>query len=57
LTHAAPGLYVATGLGARGMVWAPLGAELIAASIEGEPLPVSRDLVAAVTPARFARLP
>lgn len=48
------GLYVATGLGARGMVWAPLGAELIAAQIEGEPWPVSRDLARAVDPARFS---
>ena len=51
---AAEGLYVATGLGARGMVWAPLGAELIAAQIEGEPWPVSRELAMAVDPARFA---
>jgi tRNA 5-methylaminomethyl-2-thiouridine biosynthesis bifunctional protein len=50
----APGLYVATGLGARGMVWGPLGAELIAAQIEGEPWPVPRELAEAVDPARFA---
>ena len=54
LSPEAPGLYVATGLGARGMVWAPLGAELIAAQIENEPWPVSRELAQAVDPARFA---
>ena len=50
----APGLFVATGLGARGLVWAPLGAELVASLIAGDPLPVERELVAAVAPQRFA---
>ena len=50
----APGLFVATGLGARGLVWAPLGAELIASLVAGDPLPVERELVAAVAPQRFA---
>jgi len=52
-----PGLYIATGLGARGLVWAPLGAELIAAQIGGEPWPVERELALAVAPARFTTTP
>ncbi len=48
-----PGLYVASGYGARGFVWAPLMAELLACQINGEPLPVEADLAAAVDPARF----
>ena len=47
------GLYCLTGLGSRGMVWAPLVAELLAAGISGEPLPLERELVDALDPARF----
>ena len=47
-------LYVATGLGARGLVWAPLGAELIAAQLCGEPWPIEHELALAVTAGRFA---
>jgi tRNA 5-methylaminomethyl-2-thiouridine biosynthesis bifunctional protein len=47
------GLHAATGLGSRGLLWAPLGAELIAASLESEPLPLSRDLAGAISPRRF----
>ncbi|MBR8224335.1 bifunctional tRNA (5-methylaminomethyl-2-thiouridine)(34)-methyltransferase MnmD/FAD-dependent 5-carboxymethylaminomethyl-2-thiouridine(34) oxidoreductase MnmC [Burkholderia ambifaria] len=49
----ATGLYGAFGYGSRGLVWAALGAELIASQLEGEPLPLERDLVDAVDPARF----
>jgi tRNA 5-methylaminomethyl-2-thiouridine biosynthesis bifunctional protein len=49
-----PGLACLTALGSRGLTLAPLLAELIAAQLEGEPLPVERDLAAAVDPARFA---
>lgn len=48
-----PGLYGVLGFGARGLVWASLAAELLVAQIEGEPLPLEADLVAAVDPARF----
>ncbi len=48
-----PGLYALIGLGSRGLVWASLAAELLAAQIEGEPLPLEADLVAAVDPGRF----
>lgn len=47
------GLHALLGLSARGMVWAPLAAELLASQLDGEPLPVERDLVGAVDPARF----
>jgi tRNA 5-methylaminomethyl-2-thiouridine biosynthesis bifunctional protein len=47
------GLHALLGLSARGMVWAPLAAELLASQLEGEPLPVERDLLRAVDPARF----
>ena len=49
-----PGLYACFALGSRGLTLASLAAELIAARIEGEPLPVERDLAATVDPARFA---
>ena len=48
-----PGLHVATGYGARGFVWAPLMAELLASQITDTPLPVELELAAAVDPARF----
>lgn len=47
------GLYALTGLGARGLVSAPLSAEILAAHITGEPWPVERDLVTALHPGRF----
>ena len=50
---ATQGIYCATGLGSRGLLWAPLGAELIASQLEGEPLPLARDLAGALSPLRF----
>lgn len=47
------GLYGAFAYGSRGLVWAALGAELIASQIEGEPLPMGRDLVEDLDPARY----
>ncbi len=47
------GLHALLGLGARGMIWAPLAAELLASQLAGEPLPVERELVNAIDPARF----
>ncbi len=49
----AAGACVATGLGSRGLLWAPLGAELIASELEGEPLPLPRDYAGAISPQRF----
>jgi tRNA 5-methylaminomethyl-2-thiouridine biosynthesis bifunctional protein len=48
-----PGLYVLAGLGSRGLVSAPLAAEILASQIGGEPWPVERDLVTALHPGRF----
>ena len=48
-----PGVWTATGLGSRGLLWAPIGAELIASRLEGEPSPMSRDLAGALSPRRF----
>jgi tRNA 5-methylaminomethyl-2-thiouridine biosynthesis bifunctional protein len=35
------------------LVWAALAAELVASRLNGEPLPLPRDLVDALDPARF----
>lgn len=48
------GLYGLLGYASRGLIWAPLMAELLASMMEREPLPLPRDLVAALDPARFA---
>ena len=48
-----PGVWVAAGLGSRGLLWAPIGAELIASRLEGEPSPLPRDLAGAISPRRF----
>jgi tRNA 5-methylaminomethyl-2-thiouridine biosynthesis bifunctional protein len=50
---AVEGVYAATGLGSRGLLWGPLGAELIASDLEGEPLPLGRDHAGAISPRRF----
>ncbi len=47
------GVHAATGLGSRGLLWAPLGAELLACQLEGEPWPLPRDLAGAISPKRF----
>jgi molybdenum-dependent DNA-binding transcriptional regulator ModE len=44
------GVFVATGLGSRGLLWAPLGAELVASALAGDPLPLP-----ATSAARFPR--
>ena len=48
-----PGLYGLLGYASRGLIWAPLAAELLAARLEGEPLPIEMSLVDALDPARF----
>ena len=47
------GLYCITGFASRGLVWSALAGELIASMLEGEPLPLERDLADAIDPARF----
>jgi tRNA 5-methylaminomethyl-2-thiouridine biosynthesis bifunctional protein len=46
-------LYVNAGFGSRGLAYAPLCAELLAAQISGEPLPVSQATATALHPGRF----
>lgn len=48
-----PGLYAVMGLASRGLVWSSLAAAVIAALLEGTPLPLERALLRAVSPARF----
>ena len=48
-----PGLYGLLGFASRGLIWAPLAAELLAAELNGEPLPIEAELAAALDPARF----
>jgi tRNA 5-methylaminomethyl-2-thiouridine biosynthesis bifunctional protein len=50
----APGLFVFAGLGSRGIAGSALGAQVLAASITGAPMPLEADLLDAVDPARFA---
>lgn len=47
------GLYMNLGHGSRGIAYTPLCAELLAAQINQEVLPVERDLAQALNPARF----
>jgi tRNA 5-methylaminomethyl-2-thiouridine biosynthesis bifunctional protein len=48
-----PGLYSLLGYASRGLIWAPLAAELLASGLEDEPLPLEAALVDALDPARF----
>jgi tRNA 5-methylaminomethyl-2-thiouridine biosynthesis bifunctional protein len=52
---AEPGLWTINGFGARGLVWASLCGELLAAQIAGEPLPIEQDLALALDPGRFGK--
>jgi tRNA 5-methylaminomethyl-2-thiouridine biosynthesis bifunctional protein len=47
------GLYGAFAYGSRGLLWAGLGAELLASLIESEPLPLEGRLADAIDPGRF----
>ncbi|MDR0703226.1 MAG: bifunctional tRNA (5-methylaminomethyl-2-thiouridine)(34)-methyltransferase MnmD/FAD-dependent 5-carboxymethylaminomethyl-2-thiouridine(34) oxidoreductase MnmC [Azoarcus sp.] len=47
------GLYAVSGFGARGLAWAMLAGETLASRIAGDPLPLERELVEAMDPARF----
>jgi tRNA 5-methylaminomethyl-2-thiouridine biosynthesis bifunctional protein len=48
-----PGLASLLGYASRGLIWAPLAAELLASTLEGEPLPIEANLADALDPARF----
>lgn len=46
-------VYICTGFGARGLIGAPLAAEILASEICAMPLPLEKSLMHAVHPARF----
>ena len=48
-----PELFIHCGLGSRGLSYAPLGAELLASQINGDPPPLEQELLTALNPARF----
>ena len=48
------GLFVAAAYASRGVVWAGLLGEALASGMTGEPLPLERDLMAALAPGRWA---
>lgn len=52
-----PGLFAMSGFGARGLVWSSLAGELLASQLDGDPLPLERDLADALDPARFLLKP
>jgi tRNA 5-methylaminomethyl-2-thiouridine biosynthesis bifunctional protein len=47
------GLYGLLAYASRGLIWAPLAAEMLAAQLENEPLPLESTLAAALDPGRF----
>ncbi|MDY0746150.1 FAD-dependent 5-carboxymethylaminomethyl-2-thiouridine(34) oxidoreductase MnmC [Paucibacter sp. R3-3] len=48
-----PGLAVCTAFGSRGITWAALCGQVLAAQVTGAPLPLEASLVDAIDPARF----
>lgn len=48
-----PGVFISAGHSSRGLIGAPLAAEIIADQIEGVPSAVERELLDAIHPARF----
>ncbi|GGZ03218.1 FAD-dependent 5-carboxymethylaminomethyl-2-thiouridine(34) oxidoreductase MnmC [Pseudoduganella plicata] len=48
-----PGLHTLLGYASRGLIWAPLAAELLACQLEDAPLPLEASLATALDPARF----
>ena len=57
LDAALPGLWVCTGMGARGLTRAALCGELLAALLHGEPLPLEAALARALLPGRLLARP
>lgn len=49
------GLYGAFAFGSRGLLWARLAAEVLAALLEREPIPLETDLLTSIDPSRFLR--
>lgn len=48
------GLFAVSGFGARGLVWSTIVAEALASELDGDPLPLERDLLHSIDPGRFA---
>ena len=48
-----PGLHCLLGYASRGLIWAPLMAEVLVSQLENTPLPLEATLAAALDPARF----
>ncbi|WP_040661666.1 bifunctional tRNA (5-methylaminomethyl-2-thiouridine)(34)-methyltransferase MnmD/FAD-dependent 5-carboxymethylaminomethyl-2-thiouridine(34) oxidoreductase MnmC [Neptuniibacter caesariensis] len=48
-----PNLFINTGHGSKGLITCPISAELLTAMICDEPLPLPKDLVDTINPARF----
>ncbi len=48
-----PGLFINVAQGSRGLAYTPLCADLLASMISAEPLPLPRDMVMGLHPARF----
>lgn len=48
--HGLDDIWLSCAFGSRGLTWAPLAADLLAATLEGEPLPLERSLQRAVAP-------
>ena len=48
-----PGLFMFTALGSRGITWCALGAQVLASSVSGAPVPLEASLLDAIDPARF----
>lgn len=46
----APGLWLACGFGSRGLTWSALGAEVLAARLNHEPIPLERGLLKKIAP-------
>jgi tRNA 5-methylaminomethyl-2-thiouridine biosynthesis bifunctional protein len=49
----APGLFVLSGLGSRGLTWGPLAGRLLASIVTGAPQPLEASLADALDPARW----
>lgn len=49
------GLWIASAFGGRGLLWAVLAGELLAARLTGEPAPLEHDLARRLAPERFLR--
>ncbi|GAA5316481.1 MAG: bifunctional tRNA (5-methylaminomethyl-2-thiouridine)(34)-methyltransferase MnmD/FAD-dependent 5-carboxymethylaminomethyl-2-thiouridine(34) oxidoreductase MnmC [Candidatus Pelagadaptatus aseana] len=48
-----PNLFISTGYGSRGLAYIPLCSMMLAAQINGDPMPMGRELQKALNPARF----